>query len=318
MFTNRIASLEIMLIGILTTVAVGALLILYSMPREIAMKLKWPTMTPLEMDKELGGQQAITMFGAQTPAIRALSSLIGPESPDSFSEVVVVPLRVKEVISSGNDQDAELPSSLKGQWFVPNHPTFGPLLWRFHSSSSFKGSVVNIHGEQQFSYANVVTGNYSHAGSVIVADNHRNRRWLQFFFRYGLEYGFPLFSKTSLGEVTAGLRTHLDTWVLTKMREPFTHFLLPSGYLEGFSVEDFMHSGFNGTVWDPLAADDISMCSCSLRFFPDIIERRQFGHFSYNMYRISDGTQKTSWFSHFNASLSNTEFVQIDPLQLRK
>jgi len=280
--------------------------------------MKWPTMSPFEIDQELGGQQAITTFGAQTPAIRALSTLIGPEVPDTFNEISVAPLRVGRGFTSSNDQDALLPSSLQGRWFVPDHPTFGPSLWQFHFSSSFKGYVVNIHGEQQFAYSDVVTANYSHPGSVIVADTPRNRRWLKFFFRYGLEYGFPLFSKQNLHAVDVGLRTYVDTWVLTKMKEPFTHFLLPSGYLEGFSVEDFMHTGFNGTVWDPLAADDVAMCSCSLRLFPDMIERRQFGQFSYNMYRISDGKQKTSWFFHFNASLSSTNFVQIDPVQLQK
>jgi len=306
-----IAFLELMLMGYFLTLAIH--LLYHSIPNKMAT-MKWPTMTPLEVDKELGGQQAITTFGAQTPAIRALSSLIGPEVPDSFNEVRVAPVHVGESITFGDD--VRLPSSLQGQWFVPNHPTFGPSLWRFHLSSKFKGFVVNIHGEQQFAYSNVVTANYSHPGSVIVADTQRNRRWLKFFFRYGLEYAFPLFSRSNLDEVEAGLRSNVDTWVLTKMKEPFTHFLLPSGYLEGFSVEDFMHTGFNGTVWDPLAADDIAMCSCSLRFFPDMIERRQFGHFSYNMYRISDGQQNTPWYFHFNASLSNTNFVQIDLLQL--
>jgi len=273
--------------------------------------MKWPQMSPQEAEQDLR-QRAVTTFGAQTPAIQALAPLLAPDVPDAFETIPLSTVSIEYVLDSSTSVDSYgLPGGLQGIWFAPDHPTFGPSMWRFGFSKSFHGYVINIHGEQHFKFNNIVTANYSHPGAVIVADTPRSRRWLQFFHKYGLEYGFPLFTHDKVGAIESGRKVHTDTWVLNSMKKPFSQFLLPSAYLEGFSVEDFMHAGYNGTIWDPLLSDDVVMCSCSLHMFPDRIERRQFGRFAYNLVRIKDDKETTSWFRRYRETLSNTAFVHI-------
>jgi len=255
-------------------------------------------------------QASITRFAGNTPAIHALAKLLGPEVSDTFEDVALSSFNVTNEIASLNLLASTFPAGLQGVWYTPNHPKFGDLFLLFSGSDAFHGRVINIHGEQDYSFNDVVTWKLTHG---VVADTPTNRRWLQFLHKYGLEYAFPLFTARNLRDVEQGRKLHHDTWVVNSMDKPFQNFFLPAAYSEGYSMDDYRHAGRNGSAWDPLASDDVVKCLCSLHYYSDDrIERTQFGRPAYTLYRIADGRQTTPWFSHFKEKLMRTRFVQID------
>jgi len=246
------------------------------------------------------------------PAVVAQASLFSALDPDKNCGSNLTPLNFQTVhVSTLSSQEGKLPNHLRGTWYSPGHPLFGPSVWTFSLAHNYIGVTTSVHGTHQYEFKTITAIDYGLPGSVSVLDTTKNRVWLHFLHKHGLSWAFPSFSDHVL---PAENTTHLvDSWVLTKMHPPFDVFPLPAYMSEAFpgDAAKVFHGGPDGGVWDPDLSDTVTRCECQLNLFEDKIDRLNFGEKSYSLYRIVDQHGTTKWFSHFAHDLLNVSYIRI-------
>jgi len=206
---------------------------------------------------------------------------------DRYLPLNSIPLRTfnaSELIFNPSVMDAfdpQVPEELQGIWYTSDHPTFGAAFVSFVERFDVDAFIFHHEGNVRHSVAQTSSWFLGKAGSWSVSDSEANRASLRFHYKHKSMFAFPRFEANSFSEyLMRPGNSSLDTFVLTRMDSPFEQAYFPAGILEGF----------NSTlqrVWNPdTDPRDIASCFCSLHFYPDQIDRWNYGKPSYTLHRI--------------------------------